>query len=84
MITSVIRRPLFADQAYAAIDVDNPGACALAVAWNTGDGWCVGVDGGKTVGSKLTKCRALNLMHQTASQQLDRAGVRALLAEVAR
>jgi len=84
MITSLIRRTVVADQAYAALDLDNPGAAALAVAWKADDGWRVGVDGGRTIAVQLSKCRALNLMHQSASAVLDRAAVRGLLAEVAR
>lgn len=83
MITSLIRRPIVDDQAYAAIDIDSHGGTALAVAWKAADGWRVGIDGGRTVGTQLSKVRALNLMHQAASEQLDRAAVRAVLAEVA-
>jgi hypothetical protein len=81
MISTLIRRTLVDDQAYAALDLDNPGTPALAVAWKAGDGWRVGVDGGRTVAAQLSKCRALNLMHKTASRQLDRAATRRLLAE---
>lgn len=84
MISSLIRRTLVADQAYAAIDIDSPGRSALAVAWKAGDGWQVGVAGGRTVAEQLTKTCALNLMHQTASRLLDRAALRGLLTEVAR
>jgi hypothetical protein len=84
MIPSFIRRTLVADQAYAAIDIDNPGCAALAVAWRDNDGWRVGVDGGRTVAEKLTKTCALNLMHQTASRVLDHAALRGLLSEAAR
>lgn len=83
MISSLIRRTLVADQAYAAIDIDNPGCAALAVAWKTDTGWQVGVDGGRTVAEGLTKTVALNLMHQTASHVLDHAALRGLLSEVA-
>lgn len=83
MITSLIRRTLVADQAYAALDLDNPGAAALAVAWKAADGWRVGVTGGRTIATQLSKCRALNLMHHSASTALDRAAVRHLLAQVA-
>lgn len=79
MIPSLIRRTLVDDQAYAAIDIDNPGSDALAVAWKSGDGWCVGVDGGRTVAANLSRCRALNLMHKVAGHRLDRAATRALL-----
>ena len=84
MISSLIRRTLVADQAYAAIDIDNPGCSALAVAWKGSDGWQVGVDGGRTVAEGLSKTVALNLMHETASRALDHASLRGLLAEVVR
>ena len=84
MISSLIRHTVVADQAYAALDLDSPGAQALAVAWRTPAGWNVGVNGGRTVGERLTKTVALNLMHQTASRELDRAATRALLSGVTR
>ena len=83
MMTSLIRRPV-GDQGWVALDLDNPGARALAVAWQADDGWRVGLLDGRTVGSKLTKTKALRLMDQTATDQLNRAGVRVLLAEVRR
>jgi hypothetical protein len=83
MMTSLIRHQV-STQGYAALDLDNPGARALAVAWQADDGWRVGVADGRTVGSKLTKTKALHLMDQTATDQLNRAGVLALLAEVRR
>lgn len=83
MTTSLIRHQI-SDQGYAALDLDNPGARALAVAWQAKDGWRVGVSDGRTVASKLTKIRALNLMDATATDQLNRAGLFALLAEVRR
>lgn len=67
-------------QAYAAVDIDSPGAAVVAVAWKADDGWRVGVDGGSTVADGLTERRALNLMHTTASRELDRA--RVVLADV--
>lgn len=82
MITSLIRRTVVPGRAYAAVDIDQPGAAVVAVAWKADDGWRVGVDGGRTVAAQLTERRALNLMHETASRQISRAATLRLLEEV--
>lgn len=82
MTTSLIRRTVVAGQAYAAVDIDSPGTAVVAVAWKADDGWRVAVDGGRTVADHLTQTRALNVMHETASRQLDRAATRSLLEEL--
>jgi hypothetical protein len=84
VIASLIRRTLVPGKAYAAIDIDNPGARALAVAWLADDGWRVGVDGGRTVATQLTKTRALNVMDQTAGHRACHPATRALLTEMSR
>ena len=78
-MTSLIRRTVVPGQAYAAVDIDSPGAAVMAVAWKADDGWRVGVDGGRTVADHLTQTRALNVMHETASVLLARAATRRLL-----
>lgn len=76
MIDSLIRRTIVPDHAYAVRDIDSQQA--LAVAWKAGDGWRVGVEGGQVVAHRLTKTKALHLMHRVAGHQLDRAATRAL------
>lgn len=84
MMPSLIRRTIVPNQAYAALDLDSPGALTLAVAWKGEDGWHVAVDDGRTVAAGLTQTRALNLMHHAAADQANRSAVRSLLAEVRR
>jgi hypothetical protein len=79
-MSPLIRKEIVRDKAYAVRDIDSPGRVALAVAWEAIDGWRVGIPNGTTVATQLTQRRALNLMHRTANQLLDRAAVRALLA----
>lgn len=62
----LVKKTVIRDRMYAAADVDNPGAGALAVAGWTADGWAVHTLGGRTVGDKLTQRKAVALMLRTA------------------
>jgi len=82
VLTSLIRRTVQPGRAYAAIDLDNPGAETLAVAWKAEDGWRVAVGAGRVVATGLpTQARALNAMDRAANDQLNRGAVRAALTE---
>lgn len=82
MISSLIRRTVVADQAYAAREAGSRDA--LAVAFKVGEEWQVSVADGRIVAEGLTKTVALNLMDQTASRVLDHAALHGLLAEATR
>jgi hypothetical protein len=63
---TLILRTVVPGRALAAINADEPGSAALAVALLGANGWTVAAHGGRVVADKLDQRRAKALMLRTA------------------